>query len=108
MKTMSEENKASQAGIQKLSVEVEKQNKSLHDENKKLYTAVQEQSKRGKQMLDAAEKRISETVETMKANIEARVEVNNSRVSECEAKLSGIEEKVVQHRSTVNELVRCV
>ena len=66
---------------------------------------VQEQSKRSKQMLDAAEKRISETVEAMKANIEANLEANNSRVSECEAKLADIEEKVVQHKSTVNEVV---
>ena len=56
-------------------------------------------------MLEAAEKRISETVEAMRANIESSLEANNSRVSECEAKISGIEEKVVQHASTVNKLV---
>ena len=101
---ISEENKASQAGIQKLPAEAEKRNKSLHDENKKIYGAMQEQSKQSKQML-AAEKQISESVEVMRANIESSLEANNSRVSECEAKISGLEEKVVQHASTVNELV---
>ena len=66
---------------------------------------MQEQSKQSKQMIEAAEKRISETVETMKADIEASLEVNKSRLNEYGAKLAGMEEQVVQHRSTVSELM---
>ena len=98
METMSEEIKSGK-------IEAGKQNKSLHDENKKLYAAVQEQSKQSKQMIEAAEKRISETVEAMKADIEAYLEVNKSRLNEYGAKLAGMEEQVIQHRSTVSELI---
>ena len=61
------------ANIQKLSEENKvgrdeavKQNKSLqslHDENKKMYTAVHDQAKQNKQLLESMEKRIADKLE---------------------------------------------
>ena len=53
-------------------------------------------------MLEATEKRISERVEIIRSNIESVIEVNNSRISECEAKISGMEARVVQHLSLIH------
>ena len=90
------------ANMKSISEEASKQNKVLHDENKKIYASVQDQSK---QMLESTEKWISEKVEIIRSNIESVLEVNNLCISECEAKISGIEEKVVWHASTMSELV---
>ena len=39
------------------------------------------------------------------SNIETALEANNSRISKCKAKISGIEERVIHHTSTVSELI---
>ena len=97
------------ANMQKLSEanneEAAKQNKSLHDENKRIFMSVHDQAKQSKQLLESTEKRIGEKVELIRSNIETALEANNSRISECEAKITGIEERVTHHTSTVNELV---
>ena len=48
MQKMSEESKAT---MQKMSNEAVKQNKSLHVENKRIFTAVHDQAKQSKQLL---------------------------------------------------------
>ena len=98
MQNLLEENKATKG-------ETAKQNKSLHDENKSIYTAVHDQPKQNKQLLETTEKRIGEKVEIIRSNIETALEANNSCINDCEAKITGIEERVVQHTSTVSELV---
>ena len=101
MQKMSEDNKATKE-------EAIKQNRSLqslHDENKKIYTAVHDQAKQNKQLLESTEKRIGEKVELIRTNIELALEANNSRLSDCEAKINVIEERMVNHTSMVNELV---
>ena len=76
---MVEENKAT---TQKMADEAAKQNnKSLHDENKRIYTAVHE-AKQNIQLLESTEKRIGEKVEIIHSNIETALEANNSRISE--------------------------
>ena len=85
MQKMSEENRPNKeeikANVQKLSEEnkankeeAAKQNKSLHDENKRIYTAVHDQAKQNKQLLESTEKRIGEKVEIIRSNIETALE----------------------------------
>ena len=62
------------ASIQKIQEDTTKQNKSLHDENKRIFTAVHEQAKQGKQLLVSTEKRIGEKVEIIRSNIETALE----------------------------------
>ena len=64
-----------------MSEEAIKQNKSLHDENKRIYNTVHDQAKQNKQLLESTEKRIGEKVELILTNIELAVEANNSRLS---------------------------
>ena len=73
--------------------------RSLHDENKSIYTAVYDQPKQNKQVLESTEKRIGEKVEIIRSNIETALEASNFRINDCEAKITGIEERVVQHTS---------
>ena len=91
--------------IQKAQEDATKQNKSLHDENKRIFMAIHDQAKQSKQLLESTEKSIGEKVELIRNNIETALEANNSRNSECEAKMSRIEERVVHLTSTVSELV---
>ena len=64
-----------------------------------------EQAKQNKQLLESTEKRIGEKVELIRTNIELPLEANNSRLSDCEAKINVMEERMVNHTSRVNELV---
>lgn len=52
-----------------------------------MYTAVQDQSKQNETLLETAKKKISEKVELISPNVELGLEVNNSRISECEARV---------------------
>ena len=91
-----------------MSEDAAKQNKSLHDENKRIYYsiyAVHDQAKQNKQLLESTETRIGEKVELIRTNIELALVANNSRLSDCEAKINVIEERMVSHTLTVNELV---
>ena len=46
------------------------QNRSLHDENKEMFTTVHEQAKQNKQLIESTEKRIGEKVELIRTNFE--------------------------------------
>ena len=82
-----------------------KQNKALHDENKKIFAAVHDQSKQNKALLEATEKKISDKVESIRANVELALEVNSSRISECEARVGLIEERVQGQATSISEFV---
>ena len=94
MQQMSEEIKSSKdenkANMQKISEVALKQNKSLqslHDENKKIYTAVHEQAKQNQQLLELTEKRIADKLELICSSSETALERNKSHSRECEAKI---------------------
>ena len=55
MQKMSDDNKAIKEEIKSSKDEAAKQNKSLHDENKRIYTAVHDQAKQNKQHLESTE-----------------------------------------------------
>ena len=102
IKNIRDENKTSVQSIRENAI---KQYKTLQDVNKKIIAAVHEQSKQNKALLEATEKKISDKVESIRANVEFALEVNNSRISECEARVGSIEERVQGQATTIIEFV---
>ena len=91
------------ANIQSVKEDVSKQNKAIREDNKKIYNVMHDQAKQNKQLLEAAEIWLSEKVEVIRAGIETALENNNSWICECEAKITDIEGKVVQHEMCIRD-----
>ena len=64
-----------------------------------------EQSRQNKAFLESAEKKITDKVESIHANVEMVLEMNNSRISECESRVMLIEERVQVQATRINEFV---
>ena len=77
----------------------------MHDENKKIFATVNDESKQNKVLLDATEKKISDKVESIRANVELALEVNSSHISECVARVDLIEDRVQGQATTISEFV---
>ena len=81
------------------------QNRNIHEENKKIFPVVREQAKQNKSIIEAAEKKITEKVESIRADFEAVLEIKNSWITECETRMISVEERVQSQATAINEFI---
>ena len=81
------------------------QNRVIHEENKKILAAVHEQAKQNKNIVEAAEKKITEKVESIRVDFEAALEVNNSRITECETRMLSVEDRMQSQTTAINDFI---
>ena len=63
-------------------------------QNKKIFAAIHEQAKQSKAIVEAAESKITEKVESIRGEFETAIALNNTRVTECETRVLAVEEHV--------------
>ena len=64
IQSVRDENKQLQENLKSVRDDSKHQNKSIHEENKKIFAAVHEQAKQSKSIVEAAEKKITEKDES--------------------------------------------
>ena len=67
-----DDNKQLQENFKSVHDDSKQQNRSIHEENKKMFAAVHEQAKQNKNIVEAAEKKITEKVESIRADFGSR------------------------------------
>ena len=83
--------------------------KSVRDEaknqNKKIFAAIHEQAKQNKIIVEAAESKIMEKVASIRVESESAIDLTNTRVTECETRVIGVEECMREQTAAVNESI---
>ena len=59
-------------------------------------------AKQNKSIIEADEKKITEKVESIRADFEAALEINNSRITECETRMLSVQERVQSQMTAIN------
>ena len=67
--------------------------------------AIHEQAKQSKAIVEAAENKITEKIESIRVEFDSAIALNNTRVTECETRMIAVEECMREQTAAVNESI---